>query len=80
MDDHKNGLSTESEENRFNVQVVNTLPSGATRSCRGIQSLREMFPTKSDNELTQALDVSESLEEAINLLVEVQETSVNDLY
>ena len=41
--------------------------------------MKEMFLTKSDNELSQALDVSESLEEAINLLVEVQETSVNDL-
>ena len=59
---------------------MNTLPSEATRSSTGIQSLKEMFPTKSENELRQALDVSESLEEAINLLVEVQETSVNDLY
>ena len=72
VDDHRNDQNNnESKGNCFDVQVVNTLASEATRSSRGIQSLKEMFPTKSENE---------SLEEAINLLVEVQETSVNDLY
>ena len=72
VDNHRNDQNNnESKGNCFDVQVVNTLASEATRSSRGIQSLKEMFPTKSENE---------SLEEAINLLVEVQETSVNDLY
>lgn len=42
--------------------------------------MKEIFPTKSDNELRQAYDVTDSLEEAINMFVKVQERSVNDLY
>ena len=62
VDDHRNDQNNnESEENCFDVQVVNTLPSEATRSSRGIQSLNEIIPTKSENELRLALDVTISI-------------------
>ena len=51
-----------------------------TRSSRGIQSLKELFPTKNEHELRQAVDVTGALEEAINLLIHAEDRSMNDSY
>ena len=72
VDDHNQGCSSS--------QVENDLPSGKSGFSRGFQSLKEMFPTKNECELRQAVDATGSLEGAINLLVEVQDRSVSDLY
>ena len=72
VDNHNQGCSSS--------QVENDLPSGKSGFSRGFQSLKEMFPTKNECELRQAVDATGSLEGAINLLVEVQDRSVSDLY
>ena len=46
----------------------------------GIKTVREMFLNHGENELKQALELTESLEDAINIVVDENSMSVNNIY
>ena len=46
----------------------------------GMKTMREMFPNRGESELKQALELNETLEEAINMVVEDDDRSVNNRY
>ena len=46
----------------------------------GIKTMREMFPNHDENELKQALELRESLDDAINIVVDENSMSLNNMY
>ena len=52
----------------------------AHETTTGIKTMREMFPNHDENELKQALQLTESLEDAINIVVDENSMSLNNMY
>ena len=52
----------------------------AHETTTGIKTMKEMFPNHDENELKQALALTESLEDAINIVVDENSMSVNNMY
>ena len=57
-----------------------SLYESARGTVSGMKTMREMFPNRGDSELKQALELNETLEEAINMVVEDDDRSVNNRY
>ena len=52
----------------------------AHETTTGIKTIREMFPNHDENELKQALELTESLEDAINVVLDENSMSLNNMY
>ena len=57
-----------------------SLYESARGTVSGMKTMREMFPNRGESELKQALELNETLEEAINMVVEDDDRSVNNRY
>ena len=54
--------------------------TSAHETTAGIKTMREMFPNHDENELKHTLELTESLEDAINIVVDENSMSVNSMY